>query len=116
MAHLLNRNGNYYYNRKVPNPYREYDPRDYVRVSLNTDSKRIAIRLANEKNNQLEAYWASLLKTGEKHSESRYKDLIDRAQILGFTYYYNQFLAERPFHEIVARYQFLEKQNLNEKQ
>ena len=116
MQHLLNRNGNYYYNRKVPTAYREYDSRDYVRVSLKTDSKKIAIRLANEKNDQLEAYWYSLLKTGEKYSESRYKALIERAGILGFTYYYNQFLAERPIHEIAARYQFLEKQNFNEKQ
>ena len=116
MDHLLNRNGNYYYNRRVPNDYRLYDPRDYVRISLNTDSKKIAVRLAREKNDQLEAYWASLLKTGETHTESRYRALVERAQVLGFTYYYNQFLAERPFHELVARYQFIENQNFNEKQ
>ncbi|OQP67229.1 hypothetical protein A3860_02395 [Niastella vici] len=116
MTHLLNRNGIYYYNRKVPNAYRQYDPRDYVRVSLNTDSKKIAIRLADEKNDQLEAYWHTLHKTGEMHSESKYKALVERAQVLGFAYYYNQFLAERPFHEIIARYQYLEKVNFNEKQ
>ncbi|OQP60356.1 hypothetical protein A3860_33800 [Niastella vici] len=116
MSHVLCRNGNYYFNRRVPREFKEYDPRTNIRVSLNTDSKKIAIRLANEKNNQLEAYWASLLKTGEKYTESKYKALIDRAQTLGFTYYYNQFLAELPFNEISARYLFLEKQNFNEKQ
>jgi len=116
MSHVLCRNGNYYFNRRVPTDFKEYDHRTHIRISLNTDSKKIAIRLANEKNNQIEAYWASLLKTGAKHTESKYKALVDRAQVLGFTYYYNQFLAELPFHEISARYLFLEKQNFNEKQ
>ncbi|MBO9574090.1 MAG: hypothetical protein J7497_18020, partial [Chitinophagaceae bacterium] len=115
MQHVLNRNGRYYFNRRVPNEYRAYDSRDYIKVALNTDSLKIATRLAAEKNAALEAYWTTLLKTGEKHSISRYKALVDRCQQLGFTYYYKTFLAEQPLSEIVPRLHYLEKQDLNEK-
>ncbi|THU41857.1 hypothetical protein FAM09_07085 [Niastella caeni] len=115
MDYLLSRKGNYYYNRRVPKTFKKYDPRSRVRISLNTDSRRLARQLAVEKNAQLEAYWISLLHTGEKHNESKYKALVDRAQILGFTYCHNSLLALQPLKEIVSRYQFLEQQKLNEK-
>lgn len=113
MDYLLSRNGNYYYNRRVPETFREYDPRERIRISLNTDSRKTARRLALEKNAELEAYWISLLQTGEKHSESKYKTLVNRAQILGFTYYHNALLALQPLQEIISRYQFLEQEKLN---
>lgn len=115
MEHLLNRNGNYYYNRRVPNTLREYDPRGFIRISLHTDSRKIARRLAQAKNQEVESYWASLLKTGEKHTESTYKALVGRAQLFGFVYYDNILLADKPLTELIERYNYLEKHNCNEK-
>jgi hypothetical protein len=56
MTHVLNRNGNYYFNRRVPKELKGVDSRRFVRIALRTDSRKEAIRLAMIQNETLESY------------------------------------------------------------
>lgn len=115
MIYLIERAGNYYYSRRVPEPFREYDPRDKVRVALKTRDKKKALRLAFTQNDKLESYWRRLKQTGQKHSEQQYKALAERASIFGFSYYFVQELAQFPPHQIIQRIFHVAKHDYNEK-
>ncbi|OOQ57366.1 DUF6538 domain-containing protein [Mucilaginibacter pedocola] len=107
MQHLIYRTNTWYFNRRVPVKYREYDSRKLIRTSLNTDSKKTAAKLAYGENERLERYWESLLATGSKHSHDRYQQAIKRAEILGFDYQPANQLAAGQFSQLINRFLFL---------
>ncbi|SJZ44028.1 hypothetical protein SAMN04488128_101227 [Chitinophaga eiseniae] len=109
MNFLLNKSGRYYYNRRVPKIFKEYDPRRFVRLALRTDSRKAAIKLAIAQNDRLEAYWKALVATGEKHSDNHYRSLVDRARLLGFSYHEPEAVAALPLEEILKRVGHIEK-------
>jgi len=111
--YLIRRNERYYYSRRVPEEYREYDPRDVIRTTLKTDSRKKALTLAMAHNERLEAYWSSLVKSGAKHSIEDYKATVDRARTLGFTYLPNDQLADVTLDKLVERLIHVEKQKFN---
>jgi uncharacterized protein DUF6538 len=115
MIYLIERNGNFYFNRRVPEPYRALDKRGVIRHTLKTRDRKIALRFAIAENDQLEAYWATLSASGQEHSHDQYKALVERARVLGFAYYPNQQIAQLPLQEIIRRLQHVEKENFNEK-
>lgn len=115
MLYLIRRGGKYHFNRRVPEAYRAHDSRDVVRFALKTSDKAKAQSLAMAKNNELEAYWATLLQTGQQHTAEQYKALVDRARLLGFAYYPAQVLSEQPLSQIIERLLHIEKENYNEK-
>jgi integrase len=86
LQHIIQIKGRYYYNRRVPQHIREFDPRDSVRIALKTDSKQEALKLALILNSQIEAYWRGLIRTGKTHDEGRFKKAVHTAHLLGFTY------------------------------
>ena len=61
MKHLLERNGRYYYNRRVPDIIREFHKTENIRIALGTDSKDQAINKAVNLNAQVEQYWQTLI-------------------------------------------------------
>ncbi|MES1226211.1 MAG: DUF6538 domain-containing protein, partial [Bacteroidota bacterium] len=113
MHHLIKRADKYYFSRRVPKAFKEYDPRSYIRIALKTDSKQVAIKAAIARNEELEAYWATLIKTGSIYSSESYTALVDRARLLGFAYYYAPDVAQLPFPQIMERFEHLKKHNLN---
>lgn len=115
MYYLLSRGGRFYYNRRVPNAFRAYDPRDKIRVALNTDSRKEALKLALAHNERLEGYWQGLAATGATFAESDYKALVDRSRLLGFTYLPCHVLASGPVTRIVNRLAHAETNAYHEK-
>jgi len=109
--HLLLRKGRYHFNRRVPDEYRQFDTRDYVRFSLNTVHRSEALKRATLHNIELEQYWQTLHSTGQSHSESAYRDAVARASIFGFEYRPFHELLKIEFHKIAERLDFIEKNN-----
>ncbi len=112
--YLIERSGRFYFNRRIPNDYRAYDPRNAIRVALMTDSRKTALRLAMAHNERLEAYWNALVHSGDKHSDQQYKATVDRCRTLGFAYYPLPTLAQAPIEQILVRLDHIEKHKFNE--
>jgi len=113
MNYLICRTRRYYFNRRVPRPVKPFDSRKSIRIALKTDCRRTALKLAIEYNNQLEDYWQSLIKTGNKHSETSYKMLVERARLLGFPYYHSPVVSSLPLEQFMTRLFHVEKQDCN---
>jgi integrase len=103
MHYILERSGKYYYSRRVPHLFKDFDRREYVRVSLNTDSRKTAIKKAVYENERLETYWKSLAETGQKYEEQAFAALVERSRLLGFAYQPNAELALLPFDQLLQR-------------
>lgn len=103
MRYLLNRNGWYFYDRRVPQRYAEYDDRGRVRVSLNTQCKKTAIKEVVAANDNIEGYWKTLCINNEPHTASKFKQLILTARQLGFAYHPTQDVAQLPLLELLER-------------
>lgn len=103
MLRLIKIRGYYYYNRRVPEEMREFDPRENIRVSLKTDSKAIAAKRAVVLNDQIEAYWQELVKGQIRHDNIRFTKTVRIARQLGFSYEPMSVVANLPIVELVER-------------
>jgi integrase len=103
MPYILKRGGQYYYNRRIPDFVRHLDRRDTVRISLRTDSRQLAWRQAVVLNDQVEAYWQSLIDETAPHDNSRFRKTMLIARQLGFTYRPVQAVAALPMEELIGR-------------
>ncbi len=101
--YLHNRNGRYYYRRRVPSEVASYDNRETVCISLKTNDVRAAKRKADIYNEQIEEYWRSLIVTGSTYEEQSYKQAVAIARAHGFNYKYAADIAKSPIQEIVDR-------------
>ena len=84
--YLMQRDGFYYYRRRVPDYLVEYDKRKFIRTSLKTRDKREAIRKAAILNDFIEEYWQSLINDNTLDPNIAYKLAIKRAELHGFKY------------------------------
>lgn len=103
MPYIRKRGNVYYYDRRIPNTLKQYDPREKVRISLHTDSERIAEERSISVNNEIEAYWRSLVSKGETHSDNAFMPILQAAKLLGFNYMPSHELAKEPMTEIINR-------------
>ncbi|MBK8227479.1 MAG: integrase [Flavobacteriales bacterium] len=103
MTFLLKRGTRYYYNRRVPDIFRHLDRRDTVRVSLRTDSRAHAWRKAVALNDEVEAYWQSLINETLLHDASRFGKIVLVAHQLGFSYQPMSAVATLPLQQLVER-------------
>lgn len=113
MNHILKIGHRYYYNRRVPEDYREYDSRPLIRISLKTDSKQEAIRRATVQDGEIERYWQQLILSGQKHSHDSYKRAVQQARTLGFAYLKSDQLANAPLAHIIERADYVAKEKYN---
>tara|TARA_R110000868_G_scaffold1211_2_gene9367 strand:- start:93801 stop:95093 length:1293 start_codon:yes stop_codon:yes gene_type:complete len=113
MNHLIKRGDRYYYNRRVPEALRDQIDKQLVRVSLKTDSKKIAIRKASKINAEIEAYWNSLLKTKRTHSDERFNDAVNLAKHIGFNYTPLDEIVSGDMREITKRVTVAHSKNNN---
>ncbi|MEM9678879.1 MAG: DUF6538 domain-containing protein [Bacteroidota bacterium] len=114
MNYLVSRNGWFSYSRRVPNIFKEFDPREKVRIALNTQCKRTALKKACALNDETESYWQSLARANKKHSDERYKEIVKLSRQLGFTYIPCAVLSEGDLMELHTRIQFLKNKMNNE--
>ncbi len=113
MQYILKRGDRYYYNRRVPEALSEFVDKPVFRISLKTDSKKIALERANKINSDIESYWAKLLKDGQTHSDDRFLKAVKLAQHTGFNYVPLDKLPEQSDTEIIQRLHALKGQNHN---
>lgn len=103
MNHVVKIEGRYYYNRRVPESVKEFDPRRYVRVSLKTDSRNEARQRAAFYNEQIEAYWKNLVTSGQRHDNNHFQKAVRIARQMGFSYQPMSTVAALPLLELVER-------------
>jgi len=103
MCYLLKRSSRYYYNRRIPDIFRNLDPRGIVRVSLQTDSLQQARRRAILFNDKIEAYWKELAASNERHCGKKFDGIVRTAQAMGFAYQPMNEIAGGAIEEIVRR-------------
>jgi len=103
LTYLLKRKNHFYYNRNVPSIYRDLDPRGNIRIALNSTCRRIALRKAIALDDEVEAYWQSLLTEGQTHDVVRFGKIVHIARQIGFTYKPIQEVAALPLQELIGR-------------
>lgn len=114
MSYLLKRENTYYYNRNTPTIYRDLDPRKNIRISLNTNCRRTALRKAIVLDDEIEAYWKGLVGNNQNHDIEHFGKIIHIARQMGFSYKpFNEVLS-LPMPDLLAR--ILVLQNASEKQ
>ncbi|MCP9290570.1 DUF6538 domain-containing protein [Gracilimonas sediminicola] len=115
MNHLIKRGDRYYYNRRVPKALWDQIDKQLIRISLKTDSKKLAIRKASKVNAEIEAYWNSLLNTNKTHSDERFKEAVNLAKHVGFNYAPVNDLASGSIRDIAKRTSAIKKHEGNPK-
>lgn len=116
MIYLIRRADTYYFNRRIPEDYREYDNRDIVRFSLKTRDYKTACRRALAENDKLEAYWKTLIFKGQGQAEKEYTIIAERAKLLGYSYMPVDNLASIAIEQILQRLIHVDKEQYNDKQ
>lgn len=109
MPYVTFRNGIAQYSRRIPKAVAKHDSREKIRISLHTDSPKIAEQLSIQVNEEVEAYWRQLVTTGTLHHEDAFAHVQELANRLGFTYRTNQELVEAPIEKLFDRLQLLEQ-------
>ncbi|MGM0423235.1 MAG: DUF6538 domain-containing protein, partial [Pseudomonadota bacterium] len=86
--YLIQKNGWFYYFRRVPKDLSEYDRRVHVKISLKTKDRSTARKRAVVQNDVVEKYWRDLLTSPINRAESGalYKKAVKNARLHGFAY------------------------------
>ncbi|MVA17912.1 tyrosine-type recombinase/integrase [Agrobacterium vitis] len=100
---ITQRDGIFYYVRRVPIALAHLDERGIVRLSLRTDSWVAAVNAAVDAERNLEALWAALAKGESQSAWDRYKAAISRAQLEGFVYRSAAELHDGPLVDLVKQ-------------
>lgn len=103
MSYVLWIKGRAYYSRRVPDIVREFDRREYIRISLKTDSKELARKRAAMFNEQVEEYWKELIQNREQHENSRFRKVVLIARQMGFAYKPMSQVIKLPIMELLER-------------
>lgn len=110
MEYIINKNGHYHFNRRVPSEVSAYDPRRFVQKSLKTDSRKTALKKAAVFNQQLEAYWHTLVSSNKIHNCDSFERLQKSCNYFGFDYVPISELSNLPIQDVLSRLLQVEKQ------
>lgn len=106
---LHNRNGKYYYLRRVPRHLKKYDSRREIKISLKTSDRAEAARRSLIQNEAVEKYWSELVKNPQAgRSHDAYREAVSTARAHGFAYRSIAQLAEGPLPDLVERLRALQ--------
>ncbi len=86
--YLIERNGWFYYFRRVPKHIRAYDSRRHIKISLKTKDRATARRRATIQNDVIEKFWRNLAASPDapQRRDALYKNAVDTARLHGFVY------------------------------
>jgi len=86
--YLIERNGFYYYYRRVPKHLKPYEKRTYIKVSLKTKEKNVARKRAMIQNEAVERFWRELVTSPARPGdrEDRFREAVRAARLHGFVY------------------------------
>ena len=102
MKHIKKRGANYHFVRRVPKDIRAIDGREFIQVSLKTDSAKLAQHRAAILNQHINAYWESLI-IDPSDKEERFKQAVHLARLHGFGYKSAADIAQEPVEKIIER-------------
>lgn len=102
-SYVQNRNGYFYYCRRVPEYIRKYDKRSRIDISLKTKDPKEAARRAEHHNDIIEKFWEGLIKSPHLANDQAYKDAVAAARIRGFAYRTIDELSAAPLGDTVSR-------------
>jgi hypothetical protein len=116
---LTRRHGTWHFVRRVPIEFASFDRRGIIKHStkvriVDDRNGRKASRVAQQLNEQLEAYWCSLASRNTTDPHSRYEAARRRARSLGFDYVENQQLVSFPLELMFERLDALVSRKLTE--
>lgn len=104
---IIRRGGTWFFKRRVPRRFAHVDPREFVRVSLHTDSEALARRKAAEVEAAVLARWEALAAGAGADVVDRYDATVRLAAARGFVYRTAAELAAGPLEDLVARLEAL---------
>ena len=113
MLNVICRQNIWYFNRRIPIQFQEFDTRKAIRFSLKTSCKKEAIQLAALENTKLQDYWRNLTVTGTTNTHERYASAVKRAEILGFPYFDKLQLLTGEIEDLIKRLAFVVDQKIN---
>lgn len=100
---LTLREGIWYYERRVPDRYKHLDQRSKVRLSCETAVFSEAAAARDRLNKIVEDHWRSLVHSAGPDAQERYRAIVARARLEGFTYRPARELMETSREERFAR-------------
>ena len=92
----------------MPQELKEYDSREYVRMSLKTDSYEKACQKAAALDQKTQAYWDELVKTNSSYDKSAFSKAVKLARLLGFEYKSISQLDDQGVKDLIDRVEVLE--------
>jgi hypothetical protein len=102
MKHIRKRGAKFHFVRRVPKDIRAIDDREFIQVSLKTDSPSLAQHRASILNQHINAYWESLI-IDPSNKEERFKQAVHLARLHGFGYKSAAEIAHEPVEQIIER-------------
>jgi hypothetical protein len=102
MKYVKKRGVKYHFVRRVPKDIRAIDDREFIQVSLKTDSANLAQHRATILNQHINAYWESLI-IDPSNKEERFKQAVHLARLHGFGYKSAAEIAHEPVEKIIER-------------
>lgn len=101
---LLQRNGWYYYNKRVPQHLAKYDRRKHVRIALKTQNQKEAQKVAAIYDDFIQKYWGDLIRSGKPDNNlETFKQTRALARAHGFAFKNIAEVLSSPLDEILSR-------------
>lgn len=108
-----NKNGVWYYNRKIPIDVTRVFGGRKVMKSLKTKNRAVAVEKARRMNELYEDEWAHLLSSGGENPTQTHKLAVRQAQNLNVRYFTSQeLLVSGKYEDVINRLSFLEKEKV----
>ena len=102
MKYIKKRGTKYHYIRRVPKEIRLIDGREFIQVSLKTDSLSLAEHRATILNQTINDYWEGLI-IDPTNKEKKFQEAIYLARLQGFGYKTAAEITQAPLENIVKR-------------
>jgi integrase len=102
MKYIKKRGDRFHYVRRVPNDIRHLDNREFIQISLKTDSQTEAKQRAALLDQQIQSYWSTLLTEPHK-AEQQYRQAIKLVRMNGLNISQTHDIANSDIQEIVQR-------------
>lgn len=83
---MIQRNGYFYYYRRVPKHLAPIEPREHIKISLRTRDKALARKRALIHNESTERYWRELGAAPTIEDGDQYRAAVQTARLHGFVY------------------------------
>ena len=103
MKYVKKRGRRYHYVRRVPKDIRDVDSRDFIQISLKTDSLTIAQQRAALLDQHIEHYWHRLLTGTAEQADKLYQQAIRLVRFSGVGYRPAEDIANEQIEHVVKR-------------